>query len=578
MFYSLLSKLVRPKRDFDRLEASAIELFDAGRFAEAEACFREAVRARPASAGSWANLAVSLIRQDKLQAARYVLEQVIELSPGESGPRIELANVLWRSGEVSAAIAAYRWALDNDPQDPKAFANLFKPMMDICDWTGVALHFANWMRLVHSAPETVWAERMLPYVAVMLPMPSELRKAVAMYHSNKIRDTSRRMAQVRRAPHAGGKLRIGYVSADFGNHPTAHLTAEMYGLHDRESFEIYGYALAADDGSEYRRRIQNGCDHFVELLDTRSATMNAQRIADDGIDILVDLMGHTRGARLALFALRPAPVQTLHCAGYPGTTGADFVDYAIADRSVLPIGCEREFSEQPVFLPHTYLATDCKQPVWQGAMSRAELGLSETGFVFCCFNQPYKIDAPIFHSWARILSALPDSQIWLFAGNDDARANLTRVFEGSGISSHRLVFAAKLPKAQHLARLRLADLFLDTYTYNAHTTTVDALWAGLPVLTCTGGSFASRVATSLLRAIDMPELVTASLAEYEQCALSLARDNAGLEAIKNKLVANRARCPLFDTAGYVRSLESAYQTMWAIHASGQPPRTFEISD
>jgi predicted O-linked N-acetylglucosamine transferase (SPINDLY family) len=272
-------------------------------------------------------------------------------------------------------------------------------------------------------------------------------------------------------------------------------------------------------------------------------------------------------------ANRPAPIQATYL-GYPGTTGAPFIDYAIIDANVVPASEVHAYSEKLVYLPECYQCNDRKRKIADRTPSRAECGLPEDGFVFCCFNNSYKTNAPVFDIWMRLLGAVPGSVLWLLGDNNSARANLQREAAARGVAPQRLVFAERVPSSEHLARHRLADLFIDTFPYNAHTTASDALWVGLPVLTCKGRSFAARVAGSLLHAIGLPELVTGSLPEYEALALRLATHPAELRALRDRLACNRSTHPLFDTPRWTRHLESAYQEMWRLHCDGEPPRSF----
>src|SRR6516162_3748586 len=369
------------------------------------------------------------------------------------------------------------------------------------------------------------------------------------------------------------KIRIGYLSADFQEHPVSFLIAEVIELHDRSRFEIFGISADANDGGEQRRRLEATFDVFIDVSAMTDATL-ARRIAEAEIDILVDLGGHTKDGRVLALAHQPAPIQVTYL-GYPGPTGAPFIDYAIIDANVVPASDAHAYSEKLVYLPDCFLCNDRKRVIADRTPSRAECGLPEDGFVFCCFNNSYKINAPVFDSWMRLLGVVPGSVLWLRADNNSARANLQREATARGVASQRLVFAESVgSNSEHLARHRLADLFIDTLPYNAHTTASDALWVGLPVLTCTGRSFAARVAGSLLHAIGLPELVTGSLPEYEALALRLATHPAELRALRDRLVRNRSTHPLFDTPRWTHHLEAAYLEMWRRHCDGEPPRSF----
>ncbi|MEW5726175.1 MAG: hypothetical protein AB1896_23905, partial [Thermodesulfobacteriota bacterium] len=295
------------------------------------------------------------------------------------------------------------------------------------------------------------------------------------------------------------------------------------------------------------------------------------------VDILVDLSGHNQGNRLDVCSQRPAPINVFYL-GFAGTTGADFIDYLIADRTVAPPEEARYFSEKLVLLPHTYLATDREQEISARRPTRAELGLPEEAFVFCCFNGHHKLEPVMFAVWMKVLQKTPGSVLWLITGHDLAQANLRREAANRGVDPGRLVFGPRLPKAEHLARVQAADLALDTLIYKAHTTTSDALWAGVPAITFRGSHFASRVPTSLLNAIGLPDLVAQNLEEYEALAVRLAQSPVEMDGIKKRLEKNRTKWPLFDTPRFTRNLEKAYLSMWEIYRSGQPPRFLEITE
>ncbi|HSS13289.1 MAG TPA: hypothetical protein VLL04_05330, partial [Rhizomicrobium sp.] len=354
------------------------------------------------------------------------------------------------------------------------------------------------------------------------------------------------------------RIRVAYLSADFHQHVTAALTAEMFECHDRTRFEITAISFGPDDGSAMRQRLVKAFDRFHDARQQSDREV-AELLRQWEIDIAIDLGGHTSGARPWVLAHRPAPVQAKYM-GYPGTSGSDFIDYLIADRLVVPEDQERFFSEKIAALPDTLWVTDTRRTV-SAAPSRAQAGLPENGFVFCCFNHNWKITPPLFDIWMRLLQQVEGSVLWLLEGNASIRNNLRKEAGARGAAPERLIFAARTTPDQHLARQQLADLFLDTLPYNAHTTASDALWAGLPLVTTPGRSFPARVAASILKAAELPEMIADDLAAYEALALRLARDPASLSAIREKLKAGRNRLPLFDTARFTRNLEDIYRAM-----------------
>jgi len=348
----------------------------------------------------------------------------------------------------------------------------------------------------------------------------------------------------------------------------------LFSLHDQAHFEIFVYSFGPNDHSEYRNYIATSCEHFQDVT-ALSTEESAHQIFNDGIHILVDLKGYTIQSRTAILALRPAPIQVSYL-GYPGTMGAEFIDYIIGDAVVTPPEFADDFSEKIVTLPNSYQVNDYQQAISSTPMTRSQYGLPESGFVFCCFNTNYKIEPLIFDIWMRILASVPGSVLWLIPRFPVVKENLRREAEARGIHGERLIFAQHYPKAEHLARHQLADLFLDTLYYNAHTTASDALWAGVPVITCPGETFASRVAASLLTAVGLPELITASLEEYEQLVIRIAHSSSELRELKQKLAQNRTTYPLFDTPLFAHNLEQAYRAMWEIYAAGKPPQAFKI--
>lgn len=371
------------------------------------------------------------------------------------------------------------------------------------------------------------------------------------------------------------RIRLGFVSADFREHPAAQLHWRQLAGHDRERFEVFAYSLHPGEGPA-RERIVAACDRFAEVSELGDREI-ALRIAADGIDILIDLSGHLEHARPDVLALRPAPLRVSYL-GFPATLGEGLADYRIADAATTPPEPEASacWSERLVLLPDTLFIYDDRQPIAEKIPARADLGLPEAGFVFCCFNTPYKIEPDVFAVWMRLLSAVPASVLWLIDGGAAARDNLRREAAARGIDPARLVFAPRLPRDEHLARHACADLFIDTFHCGAHTTAADALWAGLPVLGVRGPTMAASIGASIVRAAGLAELVVADHAAYEAAALRLATRPEELAALRARLAENRLRCPLFDTAGRVRELDCAFETMWQRHRAGLPPESFAV--
>lgn len=447
-----------------------------------------------------------------------------------------------------------------------------------CDWAGRDEFVADFDQLIRSSLGQAGEirERALLFRSLALPISAEMRLALAKSVSTHLADSVRAVHPTpfihRRKE--GGRLKVGYVSPNFRTHPNAIVTRSMYGLHDRAAFEVYGYSLRPGDGSELRRDIERGCDHFRELSGC-SDIVAAETINADGVDVLIDLAGYTTFSRTEIFALRPAPLQVAFH-GFPHSMGASFIQYYIADAVAVPEGSQSLFTESLVYMPDSYYMFNDRQTPPGGRLSRAEAGLPEAAFVFCCFNNHYKIEPAVFDIWMNLLKRLPGSVLWLYQSAPAVVKNLRREAETRGVAANRLVFAEHVPNEIHLSRYRLADLFLDTFIYNAHTTAIEALWAGLPVLTCPGRVMPSRVAASLLTAVGLDEMIAGSPRQYEEMAYALATRRDELERIRARLAGNRPSAPLFDTERQVRNLEQAYQTMWRRHQAGLPPASFRV--
>ncbi|WP_425487340.1 UDP-N-acetylglucosamine-peptide N-acetylglucosaminyltransferase [Methylocystis heyeri] len=369
-----------------------------------------------------------------------------------------------------------------------------------------------------------------------------------------------------------GKIRLGYLSNDFHDHATALLLVETLEAHDRSRFEVHAYSYGKDDGREMRRRLACAFDHFHDIS-SNSDNEAARRINDDGIHILIDLKGFTQNTRTSILALRPAPVQVNYL-GYPGTLGAELCDYIISDSFVTPDSAAEDYAETFALLPHCYQPHGRKVLI-DPAPDRASAGLPIEGFVFCCFNQAFKLTPGIFDIWCRLLDAVPASVLWLL-GSSAAEGNLRNEALKRGIAASRLIFAPDLPQSRHLARLQLADLVLDTAPYGAHTTASDALWAGVPLITWPGETFASRVAGSLLSAIGLPELIVDCEDDYFERALALASNPNSLAGLRSKLAFNRLTTPLFDVEAYTAALEKLYLEMWSRRRAGSPLTTLRL--
>ena len=495
-------------------------------------------------------------------------DNAIMLRPRDALTHHLRANVLRNLRRFDEALESSNKAVEVDPNLSFVLGERMVIQMNMCSWGDLR---ENRTQLLDAVGRGAMAS--VPFALFMVPSRPELHRACAELN---IRERYAAPAGVSPIPSrsAGEKIRVAYVSADYHSHPVARHLVGLIENHDRTRFETIGVSLTADDGTDIRSRVRDAFDRFVEIHD-KSDDEAAALLRDMEVDIAIDLMAFTSKCRPGIFARRAAPIQVNYL-GYPGTMGADYIDYLIADKTIIPEQDHHCYSEKIVYLPDSYIPNDSKREIAE-PQSRAKLGLPETGFVFASINNTYKITPELFDIWMRLLKGVDNSVLWLSMSNATAVRNLDREAEARGVSAKRLVFATYVPKSEdHLARLTRADLFLDTLPYNAHSTACEALWAGVPVLTCKGNTFAGRVAASLLNAVGLPELVTHSLAEYEDHALRLARDPVAFGAIKEKLARNRTTHPLFDTPRFSRHIEAAYTRMWERHQSGHSPAGFSV--
>ena len=554
--------------------------WDAKQFSKAIGCFHEAIRLNPDYWEAHRNLGAALCDVGRLQEATASLQLALQLMPTDADIHRLLGEGYRRQNRLPEAIASLQKADRLRPENPATLSSLVRLTQHLCDWE----HLNDLSQNLLSAIEKNAAEANTealpePFVVLVLPRPStaEQQQSCARRWVNQIlRRANRgiRRPESSRPRSDSPVIRVGYLSADFHQHATAYLIAELFEQHDRKKISVHGYSIGIDDGGPMRKRLSRSCDRFIDLRDS-SFTQAAQRIEADEIDILVDLKGHTPNARTEILALRPAPIQVNYL-GYPGTMGASFIDYILVDDFIVPPDQQLYYTEQLVHLPGCYQVNDGKRSISSHVPTRAECHLPETGFVFCCFNNSYKFTPALFEVWMQLLKAVPASVLWLLESNAIASGNLRKEAEARGVAAERVVFAPPMPLADHLARHRLADMFLDTFPVNAHTTASDALWAGCPIVTMPGETFISRVAGSLLRSLGAPELITSSFAEYRDLALRLAMDEELLGALRTRLRENRTKSLLFDAAAFARNLESAYATMWDIHVAGEKPRPFAV--
>jgi predicted O-linked N-acetylglucosamine transferase (SPINDLY family) len=565
-------------------------------FAAALASYAQAIAVKPDFAGAYFNRGIVLRELRQFDAALASYDQAIAVKADYVEAFFNRGNVLSELRQFPAALASYDRAISIRPDYPAAYVsrgNVFldlkqheaaiasydraialKPdfkflqglrrhtRMQICDWGDFDVDVA---RLLAGIERNELVSQPFPLLALSESGPLH-RKAAEIYARQEFPPNRALPAILKRPRH--DRIRIGYFSADFRDHPVATLAAELFETHDRSKFETTAFSFGPDTQDEMRRRMERGFDRFIDVR-ARSHADVALLARTLEIDIAVDLMAFTEKCRPQIFALRAAPVQ-VNFLGYPGTMGAPYMDYVIADRTLIPEGSQSHYSEKIIYLPHSYQANDVKRSIAETKFTRENLGLPPTGFVFCCFNNSYKITPSTFDSWMRILRRVEGSVLWLLEDNASVAKNLRREALRRNVQAERLIFARRVPMPEHLARQRVGELFIDTLPYNAHTTASEALWVGLPVMTCIGKTFAGRVAASLLRAIGLPELITSNQEQYVELAVELATDAQRLARITQKLADNRLSTPLFDARLFTKHLEAAYTIIDERYHAGLP--------
>ena len=537
-------------------------LVELRRYPEAMLSFDRAIACQPTLAEAHFNRAGALQHLGRYLAAVAGYEQGLALDPRRAQAHADRGRALRELRRYEEAILSYDRALDLDPGATELRCVRRHIQMQIADWRGLEDDLGRITAAVDAGHAVGNPFFLLP----LCDVPRLQRRAAERWAAAARPGPTAEHAMPPPAP--AGRIHIGYFSADFHEHATSYLIAQLFELHDRSRFKITAFSFGPPSSGAMRRRLQAACDDFIDVRSEADAAIatRARRLA---IDIAVDLKGFTQDNRIGIFAHRAAPLQ-VNFLGYPGTLGASFIDYLIADRTLVPAETEADYAEKIIFLPDSYQVNDTTRAIASKTFTRRELHLPDEGFVFCCFNNAYKILPATFDCWMRILRQVEGSVLWLLGDNPSMIRNLRREAENRGVSPDRLIFAARTALADHLARHAGADLFLDTLPCNAHTTASDALWAGLPVLTCPGESFAARVAASLLRAIALADLIAPTPQLYEEIAIALAGDPQALTAIRSRLQAQRLSSPLFDTPRYCRHLEQAFADIDARRRAGLP--------
>ncbi|XP_065221454.1 UDP-N-acetylglucosamine--peptide N-acetylglucosaminyltransferase 110 kDa subunit isoform X1 [Planococcus citri] len=657
-----------------------------GKLTEALMHYKEAIRIQPTFADAYSNMGNTLKEMQDIQAALQCYSRAITINPGFADAHSNLASIHKDSGNIPEAIQSYRTALKLKPDFPDAYCNLAHCLQIVCDWTDYDARMKKLVSIVAEQLEKNRLPSVHPHHSMLYPLTHDYRKAIAARHANlcieKIQVLHKPTYQFSKELAPNGRLRIGYVSSDFGNHPTSHLMQSIPGMHRRQNVEIFCYALSADDGTTFRSKIARESEHFIDLSVVNCNGKAADRIYQDGIHILVNMNGYTKGARNEIFALRPAPIQVMWL-GYPGTSGAPYMDYIVTDKVTSPVELASQYSEKLAYMPHTYFIGDHKQmfphlkerlvvaekapnkdvpadnvavinatdlsPILESTQvkeirevvspeitdskssrpleisikvaelptttpietmiasgqvqtsvnglilqnglatnqthgkaatgeevpqsivvtSRQQYGLPEDAVIYCNFNQLYKIDPPTLQMWVNILKAVPNAVIWLLRFPAVGEAHLQATAQSLGIAPGRILFSNVAAKEEHVRRGQLADVCLDTPLCNGHTTSMDVLWTGTPVVTLPGETLASRVAASQLATLGVPELIARTREEYQNIAIRLGTDKEYLKAIRAEVWRARGESTLFDCQFYARGLEKLYRIMWNRFAAGK---------
>lgn len=561
-----------------------IVLREMGRLEEAVRCYRQSMQLKPKDAEAYHNLGNILKDQGQLDQAITMYRRAIEYNAASIDSHVNLGIALEEKGDYGEAIHCYLNALQIDSDNAKAHSHLAHQLQNLCAWQQIEPINEKLDGFTAQALKEGRKPDEMPFLNLARHADPCLNFKVAEAWSKSIsrqfsyfpkfypkHNTTRCVEERKDLP-----VTIGYLSNNFKNHPTAHLVQGMFQLHDRKRFTVHCYSYGKDDSSAYREKIKSTCDRFVDIS-THSHIAAAQQIYDEKVDILVDLVGYMKANRLSIPAMRPSPIQ-VRWLGSAGTTGADFFDYLITDKIVSPAEHASFYSEALVYMPDCYQINDNTQPAAEYGITREAVGLPENGIVFCSLSSRYKYDPILFRTWMRILKQVKGSFLWLLGGNADAEHNLRKFAQSSGVEENRLIFAQKIPRDEHLQRLQLADIALDTRVVNGAITTSEALWAGVPLITLQGTHFASRMSSSILTAARIPDLITHDLEQYESLAIRLALQTDALNKIRRQLQTNRLILPLFDTSRFVRNLEKAFLKMIDFYHSGKIPRQICVDD
>jgi protein O-GlcNAc transferase len=552
----------------DALNNRGNALIELKRLDDALASYDKAIALKPDYADAFLNRGAVLKELNRLEDALASYDKAIALKPDFAEAFLNRGKVLAALNRLDDALASYDKAIAIKPDYDFLYGTKIYTQMQQCDWSNLKNQLNELKDLVERRKNVT-----PPFAVLGLLDNPELHLKASRIFVNQIITSSSAVIN-KRIKSDNCKIRIGYFSSDFHNHATSFLMAELFEEHDKEIFEIYGFHFGPEQKDEMRSRISAAFTNFIDV--SNKSDREIARISRDiGIDIAVDLKGFTKYHRMGIFAEHAAPIQ-INYLGYPGTSAAPYFDYLVADKTLIPLESQKYYSEKIIYMPHSYQVNDSKRKISAKFFTRQDLGLPESGFVFCCFNNNYKITPETFDVWMRVLKEVSGSVLWLLEDNPTAANNLRKEAAVRGIDPARLVFAPRMKLDEHLARHRCADLFIDNLPCNAHTTASDALWAGLPVLTQMGQSFAARVAASLLNAMDLPELITKTQEEYESKAIELANDPLQLTQIKKKLEENRETAPLFNGRLFARHIEAAYAEVHRRYLNAEKPDHIDV--
>lgn len=531
------------------------------RYDEALSDFSRANELKPDYIKAYLNCGVTYINLDSYEDALINFERAIKLKPDYAEAYFYRGVSYNKLKRYSDALESFEFAFKFKPDRDYLLGILMHTKMYLCDWVDFDQLLKELINKTQQHKKTS-----VPFSVIALIDDLDIQKKSAVIFSKETYPANNLSEKLNTCP-KNNKIRLGYFSADFREHPVSYLTAELFELHNRDMFEVIAFSFGVNTNDNLRKRLEVAFDNFLDVRDKTDLEI-VELARSMNIDIAIDLSGYTEDCRTGIFAMRVAPIQVNYL-GYPGTMGAEYIDYIIADNTLIPKEKQGFYLEKIAYLPNSYMVCDTTIKLSDIAYSVEDFGLPKNAFIFCCFNAPYKITPATFESWMHIMNAVKDSILWLPHMNAVATNNLKMMAEESGVNGDRIIFASRMPSvSDHLKRIQLADLFLDTFTYNAHTTCADALRVGLPVITLMGDSFASRVASSLLNAVGLPELITISSSDYESLAIDIASNPIKLQEIKAKLNKNFNASSLNNTKLFARHIEAAYQEMYHNHKNG----------